>query len=133
MSLLDTVSKMFGGETSGSPIAAIVQLLANHEGGTSGLMQNFQNNGLGNILSSWLGSGENQPISPDQVNRVFGNERVAALAGKLGVSQDQASAKIAEYLPQVVDHLSPNGSLPEGSDLTAKAADLLKSMMAKSA
>ena len=133
MNLLDTVSRLFGGESSSRPVEAILQLLANHEGGTSGLMDSFQSNGLGGILSSWLGSGENQPISAYQVNRVFGSERVAALAEKLGVSPDQAAAKTAEYLPQIVDRLSPDGSLPVGSDLMAKARDLLKFVRAKTA
>lgn len=131
MSLLDTVSKLFGGGSNQGALAGILQLLANHEGGTSGLTQSFQSNGLGAVLSSWLGQGENQPISPDQVNRVFGNDRIATVAGKLGVQPDQASAKIAQLLPNVVDHLSPDGKLPEGGDLMARASELLKGVLTR--
>jgi uncharacterized protein YidB (DUF937 family) len=77
MSLMDTMSKLCSGSGEES-VKQIVQMLASHPGGTTGLMQSFREQGLGGVLSSWLGSGENQPISADQIQKVFGNERIAA-------------------------------------------------------
>ena len=57
---------------------------------------------------------------------MLGNEQVGNIAGKLGVSPDQVSGQIAEFLPQIVDKLTPNGSLPEGGDMMAQGVDLLK-------
>jgi uncharacterized protein YidB (DUF937 family) len=127
MSLMDTMSKLCSGSGEES-VKQIVQMLASHPGGTTGLMQSFREQGLGGVLSSWLGSGENQPISADQIQKVFGNERIAAIANKCGVSPETASAEIAEVLPMVVDGLSPHGTLPAGEDLKSKAGSLLTSL-----
>jgi uncharacterized protein YidB (DUF937 family) len=130
MSLMDTLSKFCSGSGEES-INQIVQMLASHEGGAAGLMKTFRDQGLGGVLSSWLGSGENQPISADQIKNVFGNERIAAIANKCGVSPDKASAEIAELLPVVVDRLSPHGALPAGEDLKSQAGSLLSSLLSK--
>jgi uncharacterized protein YidB (DUF937 family) len=130
MSLMDTLSKLCSGSGEES-INQIVQMLASHEGGPAGLIKTFRDQGLGGVLSSWLGPGENQPISADQIKSVFGNERIAAIANRCGVSPDKASAEIAELLPVVVDRLSPHGTLPAGEDLKSQVGSLLSSLLAK--
>jgi uncharacterized protein YidB (DUF937 family) len=127
MSLMETISKLCRGSGEES-VNQVVQMLASHEGGAAGLMKAFRDQGLGGVLSSWLGPGENQPISADQIRNVFGDDRIAAIASKCGVSPDAASAEIAQLLPVVVDKLSPHGTLPAGEDLRSQAGSLLTSL-----
>jgi uncharacterized protein YidB (DUF937 family) len=117
----------FGG---GNPtVGALLQMLNNHPGGFSGLIAAFQEKGLGGIAGSWVGTGANEPITAEQIQRVLSNEHIQQFAAKLGISPEQASAKIAEYLPQVVDKLTPNGQIPQGEI----DKDLLKSRGGKAA
>jgi uncharacterized protein YidB (DUF937 family) len=104
-----------------------MQLINNPQtGGLAGLVQSFHKGGLGNIVNSWVASGQNLPISADQVKSVLGAEQIQSIAGKLGVSTDQVSGQLAGLLPQVVDKLTPGGALPDGKDLMAKGLDFLK-------
>jgi uncharacterized protein YidB (DUF937 family) len=94
-------------------------------GGLSGLVKQFAAKGLGHIVSSWIGTGENLPISPEQLQSVLGSEQVQAIAARLGISPQAASAGLAQVLPQVVDKMTPNGEVPQG-DLLSKGVELLK-------
>jgi len=77
------------------------------------------------LISSWISTGENLPINADQIREVLGNETISNLAAKAGISTDDLSAKLSEYLPGVIDKLTPDGSLPEGG-LLEKGLDFLK-------
>jgi len=113
-------------------LSGVMSILNNHPGGVAGLAQSFEQNGLGHLMSSWIGPGENLPISPDQVKSVLGNERVAELAAKAGISSDAASSHLAELLPNVIDKLSPEGKLPEGgSDFMSQGMSLLGGLFSK--
>jgi uncharacterized protein YidB (DUF937 family) len=132
MGLFDQIAGLFGGGSEATPTSgplAIVQMLASQEGGLAGILQQFQSAGLGGVVQSWVGGGENAPISADTVHQVLGSDFVQQLAGKLGIPADQASSLIAEHLPQVVDGLTPNGEVPQhtGNDLLSLGAGLLKS------
>lgn len=83
-------------------------------GGLQGLIKSFEEKGLGGVAASWVGTGQNLPISAEQIQSVLGNEQVAAFAQKLGISPQDVSTHLAQLLPQVVDKLTPNGSIPEG-------------------
>jgi len=133
MGLLDQVMGAVGGSAdqpndAGNPLlAGVMQLLNDPQvGGISGLVQRFQNGGLGEIVNSWVSTGHNLPISADQIQEVLGSEQVQNIAGQLGVSTDHASGQLAEFLPQIIDKLTPNGAVPEGGDLMAQVLDLLK-------
>jgi uncharacterized protein YidB (DUF937 family) len=86
-------------------------------GGLEGMAQKFNEKGLGDTMSSWIGKGENLPISPEQILQVLGSGQLQQIAGQLGVSSEEASSGLAEMLPQVVDKLTPDGSLPSGDVL----------------
>lgn len=86
-------------------------------GGLPGLIKSFEEKGLGGIAASWVGTGPNQPISAAQIQSVLGSEQVGAFAQKLGISPQEVSDRLAQLLPQVVDKLTPNGSLPESGGL----------------
>ena len=131
MGFLDDVMKSAGGtappaEGAQSSLAsAVLSMLSNQSGGISGLLQQCTAKGLGSVCSSWIGTGQNMPISAEQVENVLGPDRVQAIAAKVGVSPETAKSALATILPQVVDHLTPTGEVPEG-DLMSKGMDLLK-------
>lgn len=83
-------------------------------GGIGGLIALFQNAGLGELIQSWIGSGQNHPISGDQLGQVFGPERMGAIAEQLGTSREEAAGQLSEVLPHIIDALTPQGSLPQG-------------------
>lgn len=90
---------------------AALQMIASHPGGLQGLMQTFHDNGLGAVASSWVGNGQNQAITADQIQKVLSSTQLQQLAQKAGVSPDLAASTLASVLPQVVDKLTPNGSI----------------------
>lgn len=137
MSIFDQLSGVLGGaqsETGSSAmISGVMSLLNNHPGGLPGLAQSFEQNGLGHLISSWISTGENLPISADQIKSVLGNEHVDAFAAQAGISPDVASSHLAELLPNVINKLSPDGKLPEsGSDLMSEGMSLLGGFLSKS-
>jgi len=124
MGLLDSVSGMLGetGEAaSGGGLESTVSgLLGKGAGELPGLLDKFKAGGMGDVAQSWVGKGANLPINADQVRAVLGSDAVASVAGKLGISQEAAAAKIAEILPSVIDKLTPDGMVPDPEALAAK-------------
>jgi uncharacterized protein YidB (DUF937 family) len=86
-------------------------------GGLQGLIQSFEQNGLGGVIGSWVGTGQNLPISGEQLQAVLGNEQVQALAQKFGISPQDISSHLAQLLPQAVDTVTPGGVVPQGDAL----------------
>jgi uncharacterized protein YidB (DUF937 family) len=128
MSLLDKVTSMFGGAEGeqGQFISNVMKMLTDQQtGGLAGLVKQFEEKGLNDIISSWVGTGENKAISSDQIQHGLGLERLQQLTEGLGFSVDEVKAKLAGVLPGLIDNLTPEGKLPEGS-LLAKAMDLFK-------
>ena len=106
-----------GGQQSGL-LGAALQMLNNHSGGISGLAQAFEQNGLGGLAQSWIGNGENAPVSAQQIESVLGSDALESFAEKAGVSPDLASGHLSEMLPGLIDKLTHNGEAPpEGTDL----------------
>lgn len=130
MGLLDSVvGALAGGQGGGNNglMDVVMQLINNQPGGLGGLVQSFQQGGLGEIVNSWVSTGQNLPISAEQLQSVLGGGQLQDIAAKLGVSPEQASGSLADLLPQVVDKLTPNGQVPEGGgDLLAQGLDMLK-------
>jgi len=106
-----------GGGQSGM-MGAALQMLNNHPGGIAGLAQAFEQNGLGGVAQSWIGNGENSPVSAQQLESVLGSDMLRSFAEKAGISPDLASGQLAQMLPGLVDKLTHNGEAPaEGTDL----------------
>lgn len=80
-------------------------------GGLSGLAQKFQNGGASELFASWVGTGENSLISPDQIDKILGSGPIHDLATKLGIDTKQASDYIATKLPELVDRLTPDAKI----------------------
>ena len=132
MGLLDelenrAVTGVLGG--SSNPLASgLLQMINNHPGGLQGLVQSFHEKGLGEIASSWVSTGQNLPISAEQIQSVLGNEQVQQLAAKAGISPDLAGSSLASLLPTLIDHLTPNGQIPQQSNLMEMGMSLLQSL-----
>lgn len=122
------------GNNNQSVAIQLIQVLLQSQGGIEGIIKRFQESGLEEILKSWISTDEkNQPISANQVVEVVGQENMSQAAQKVGVSELDASNVLAEYLPKMVDMLTPNGQLPDlknlnVNDLMAQAA---KGMLGK--
>ncbi len=97
-------------------------------GGLAGLTQLFNQGGLGTVMQSWIGTGQNLPISPEQLQQVLGNGQLQQLAAKAGLDQGQLTQELSHLLPRVVDHLTPAGKLPEG-DLMGGAMEMLRKLL----
>ena len=92
-------------------------MLANNGqgGGLGGLMEKLSQAGMGDVLGSWIGSGQNASISGADLGAVLGGDTVGDLAAQLGMSQNDAAAQLAQVLPGLIDKLTPHGNAPEGS------------------
>ena len=104
-----------GGNQQGPLMQVVMQMVQGQSGGLSGLLQKFQGAGLEQQVASWVGTGQNMPVSGDQIAGVFGSDAIAGFAQKLGMDPQQISGGLASLLPQVVDKLTPNGAVEEGS------------------
>ncbi len=133
MGLLDSILGAVSGQTGApggtNPIVGVLGGLLEQSGGLQGLMSKFSQAGHGNTFSSWVGTGQNQPISSDQIQKVLGSDQVRALAAKLGVDPNQASQFLAEYLPKVVDKLTPAGKIDPNADHQQGLASLIPSLL----
>lgn len=122
MGLLDAAMGMLGGEQqqSANPKAQLLQaaiqmLTSNQGGGLQGLMGAFQNAGLGTALASWIGTGQNMPVSGDQIQQALGDGgQLQQLAQATGLSQTDVAGHLSEMLPGLIDKLTPNGEAPQG-------------------
>jgi uncharacterized protein YidB (DUF937 family) len=96
-------------------------------GGLQQLVSSFQQKGLGDIIGSWISTGANQPISPDQLQKALGPDQLGRLARQTGLDTGALAGQLASLLPGLVDKLTPDGKLPEGG-LQDKLGGLLKGL-----
>jgi uncharacterized protein YidB (DUF937 family) len=111
---------MGGGQQGGGNAAmvnAIAGMLGQQSGGIGGLVQAFTQNGMAEQAQSWVGTGENMPISPDQVQSVLGGDMIANLASQVGIPPEMASTVVSQVLPMLIDQLTPGGDVPQGDAL----------------
>jgi len=109
------------GGMGGMAIAAVVLQLLQRNGGLSGMLQQMQQAGYGQQAQSWIGTGQNQPIAPDALSQIFGHGQLSQIAQELGLSQQEAASSVAQALPQVVDSMTPQGTIPaDHDDLVAR-------------
>jgi uncharacterized protein YidB (DUF937 family) len=129
MGLLDQIAggllkQVLSSERSQNALMETVTSLVKGSGGLGGLAETFSNSGLGNEISSWIGKGENLPISADQIMQVLGSGQVQEIADRMGISTEEASGGLAEILPRIVDQLSPDGEVPN-DDLLSQGLSML--------
>lgn len=131
MGLFDSLAKqalggiLGGGDKQGDMLSGLLS----QAGGLNGLMEKFQQAGLGDTFSSWVSSGENKPVQPDELQGVLGKEAVDDLAGKVGFSAQTILPLLAQFLPQVIDKLTPDGAIDETHPPVDKLQGVLASVM----
>ncbi len=86
--------------------------LLQQSGGLSGILEKFQGQGMGEAAQSWVGTGANMPLSSNQVTQAFGPDMLQQLASKFGGNSPQLAQLVAQFLPMVIDQLTPHGKLP---------------------
>ena len=133
MGLFDSILGAMNQQTDASgganPLIGAIGGILEQSGGLQGLMNKFSQAGHGNTFSSWVGTGENQPISGSQIQNVLGSEQVRALAAKLGIDPNQASQLLAQYLPKIVDKLTPTGQVDPNADHQQGLAALIPALL----
>jgi uncharacterized protein YidB (DUF937 family) len=102
---------VLGGIVGAEMVSVVSQLIEKH-GGVQGIVTQMEQQGLGQTVKSWVGTGPNQPISPTQVHQAFGPQILSELAAKTGLNTQDLAQKLSQLLPQVVDKLTPAGAVP---------------------
>lgn len=115
----------------GADHMGLVMSLLNQAGGIGGLVQAFEKQGLGGVIQSWIGSGQNTPVSAQQIASVLGPEKLAAIAAKFGMDPQQAQQILATVLPQVVDKLTPQGQVHEDHFSAGNLMSLAQTIFSK--
>jgi uncharacterized protein YidB (DUF937 family) len=103
---------LLGGIVGAGMVSVVNDILEKH-GGVQGVVNEFEKNGLGPTVKSWIGTGPNQPISPDELHKVLGPDLMQRLSEKSGLSVQDLAQKLSQLLPQAVDKLTPNGAVPK--------------------
>jgi len=107
------ISAVVGGGGGAPNVGTLLQTVLNQKGGgISALLSRFQEAGLGEQAASWISTGPNQLVSPDQIDQVFSADEIQEWASGLGLQPDQIKGLLAEALPQVVNHATPDGEIP---------------------
>lgn len=130
MDILNTVKSVFGGEDKKNDLMSSIISLIGQSGGLNGLIDKFKSQGLGDIVSSWVGTEKNLPVSSDQIKNTLGDDTIKSMSAKLGMDSNVLSSQLSDLLPQVVDKLTPDGKVPEGNILN-KGMDLLGGFFGK--
>jgi len=128
-SILSAVSGKSGASGEAGPLIGVLSGLLAQSGGLQGLATKFAQSGQGNAFQSWVGMGENQPVSNNQIQNALGSEQINAIANKMGVDPAMASNFLAEYLPKIVDKLTPQGKIDPNADHQQGLAALLPSLL----
>jgi uncharacterized protein YidB (DUF937 family) len=108
-------------------LSSVVDGLLGKDGsGLKALLEKFSKGGLGKLADSWVGKGANLPLSTQQVKSILGDKALSGIAGQLGVSEEVAASKVAKALPQLVNKLTPDGTVPNQAAVSKRLAELLK-------
>jgi len=132
----DPLSAILGGLTGGSSAGSgsgkgnillqLVLSMLQQQGGLGGVLGKFREAGMGDQADSWVGTGQNMNISPNQLEQVFGSGALSDIASKLGMSQDQAGSAMSQVLPELINQLTPQGQVtPDSENSVAEGLDAL--------
>lgn len=126
--VLGKVASVFSDSSQASGILKLAMDFLNKPevGGIGGLIQIFQEKGLEGIISSWVSTGQNLPISADQIEQVLGGDTLKSLAEKSGLSVESLAGSLSTALPVIIDKLTPTGEVQASDDLLAQGLDFLK-------
>jgi uncharacterized protein YidB (DUF937 family) len=108
----DILKNGLGGLLAGGAAGSVLS------GGLNDLLKQFQQAGQGDVTKSWVGTGPNKAISPDDLAKALGADQISALSAHSGLSRDDLLATLSQYLPQAVDHLTPDGRVPTDQEVS---------------
>ncbi len=123
------VGQAMGGGVKGKVVQAMVDQVMNSEKGLSGVVEQFDANGLGELVNSWIGTGQNASVSPEQVEKGFGLDMIRNIATEAKADEESVKTELSDLLPGLIDQLTPDGQLPGNIDIgsvTSVLGSLLK-------
>ncbi|CDZ60784.1 YidB family protein [Neorhizobium galegae] len=117
MGLFDGLGSVVSDVLNGRPVnlLAVAKDVFRNAGGLDGILTQLNQSGLGHQVASWIGTGDNIPITADQIRAALSSEQLQGLASKLGIDISKVPELLAEHLPTAVDQASPNGTLPSSA------------------
>ncbi|OAT49500.1 hypothetical protein M997_0716 [Proteus hauseri ATCC 700826] len=124
MSLFNQIANLLGGEKI-NQYKTVLDWVES-QGGIDGLIKQFNSAGLGELIQSWIGTSANLPINAEQIVEIFSLPVINELATKINMSTSEASEMAAQYLPKLIDKVTPDGVVPENLDLVSAGMDILK-------
>lgn len=128
MGVLDQITSKLGGQDGQEGGLASIQNFFSSNGGLQGLTEKLSNSGMGKQVQSWIGPGDNEPISGQQVQQAVDPNELHAMAQNAGMSDEEASEQLAKAMPQMVNEATPQGQIPQ-QDPFAKGLDSIKRML----
>jgi uncharacterized protein YidB (DUF937 family) len=127
MSIVDQISSAVGGSSAGGNIVESIVGMIGGEGGIGGIVSKFTQGGLGDVVNSWVSTGANKPVSTGQISDVLGQDTLSQIAAKTGLPINDVAGKVSEFLPNIVDKLTPNGKVEDGNILD-QGMDIVKGL-----
>ncbi|HEK2152582.1 YidB family protein [Proteus mirabilis] len=124
MSLFNQIASLLGGEKI-NQFKTVLEWVET-QGGIEGLVKQFNSAGLSELIQSWISTGSNLPINAEQIVQVFSSPVINELAAKINMNTAEASDMATQYLPKLVDKLTPEGVIPKELDLMSAGMDMLK-------
>jgi uncharacterized protein YidB (DUF937 family) len=128
MGLLDSIKRMLGTSGGGKDVMSQLAGMLTGKGGDGlgleRLLEQFKGAGLGDKADSWVGTGENQPLTPDEVRKAIGDDRLATMSKQTGQSVGSLTTDLSKMIPAAVNKLTPDGKVPDPGDLTNMAKNL---------
>jgi len=112
--LSDVLKGGLGGLLAGGAAGSVLS------GGLGDLMKQLQQGGQGDAANSWVGKGQNKPVSPGDLASALGADQIDAIASQSGLSRNDLLQGLSQYLPDVIDHLTPDGRLPDAKELSGR-------------
>ena len=130
MGILDNVIDALGGGNGGdNAMGAVVgQLLGQDSGGLAGLVQKFEQAGMGDMIKGWISTGPNPAINAQQLQAALGSDTVQQLAQRAGIDANALLGGLSQHLPQLIDQLTPDGVQPDGNALQGALGGLIGQM-----
>jgi uncharacterized protein YidB (DUF937 family) len=128
MGILDDITAKLGGQNGQEGGLASLQKLFSSSGGLEGITSKLTNSGMGKQVQSWIGTGQNEPVTGHQVQEAVDPHELHHVAEQAGMSDEEASEQVARAMPEMVNHATPEGHIPQ-QDPFAKGLDSLKRML----
>ena len=128
MGFLDDITAKLGGQNGQEGGLASLQRMFTCNGGLQGMTSKLTSSGMGKQVQSWIGTGENQPVTGQQMQQAMDPNELHSMAQQAGMTDEEAGEQLAQAMPQMVNDATPQGQIPE-QDPFSKGLDSLKRML----